>query len=177
MEGQVFVTSAVAFSALIILAAMPAGPLASSPDGFRDFFKASLEGTGESFNDALGRNATPRAVEREIFSYYWFIERLTQDRSLAYGAYSVLIFPEKGELRAINYRNVETEISIWTGDTWTNTTLEPKESFVLQFSPGTSSFAVYTDESERSLNAATPRIVHWMRMGSGSQNWQNSRVG
>lgn len=176
MEGQVFVTSAVAFAALIIIASLPSGPSASAANGVQEFFGASLTSGVEAFDGAVSRNSSPEYVEREMYGHLWFLERLTRDRNLGFASYVAVVFPERSELRFINFGNSEVEARILAGGSWTNTTVAAKESLELRFSSGTSSFSFRAGDLERSVEAYTPRTVIWMRMRSSSQSWQNSRV-
>jgi hypothetical protein len=176
MEGQVFVTSAIVFATLIVLASLPSGPSASGATGVREYFVSSQSQVPEAFNDALQQNSTTASVEREMYSYLWFVERLSSDRSIEFSAWTVSVYPSRGEATAINFQDAELDLSLRTPSGWRNTTVAARGSETLSFS-GTGEFRVIEGEVDREFNASTPRVVNWMRMEGSNQVWQGARVG
>lgn len=177
--GQVFVMAAVIFSALVLLAFLPIGPSLSrvADPNFRLYFGQSFQETSEVYNQALADNRSALSAERALYRHNRFVEERAGDKGIDYRGYQLAVLPGKGEAVLINYQERSESVKVLAAGTWTNETLESRQSIRVEFPAGKRHFGLRIAGDQYSFDAATPRIVYWAEMEATGETWENTYIG
>lgn len=177
MEGQVFVTSAIAITAIMMVALVPAGPSIFDVSRINYYFQGGFDQVGESFNEGLEQNSSTDSVERSVYTYLDTLEDRSSSKGIEMGAYFLGVFPQRGEAFLVNYREDSLEYEFEAGTSSSSGTLEPLQSTTFTFTPGSQEFRLNASDDSYVFDAAQPRSARWMYMQSGEERWENSDLG
>ncbi len=180
-RGQVFIVTAIAFSAIIIGSMVSSGPefrRDTSPNT-RDYFGQVLKENQKVFNSALENNLSAKGAKQAIYDYDRFVERRSLSKGITFKAYHLLTVPQKGKAVFINYFDSNLSVNFKAGSSWTNKTVEPNSSVEKTFKPGTVTLNLTVEETGTSheFDAATPRILTHSRMDSSKETWIDTLLG
>ncbi|MFT4893055.1 MAG: hypothetical protein ACI8Z7_000850 [Candidatus Nanohaloarchaea archaeon] len=173
-KGQVFVVSAVIFSALILLTAFSYQQISFNDQGQenRFFFDNTLEKQSEVFNSELSENYSAENLRKGFYRYNSFVNTSVSSRGMSYEGFQVLVLPEQNRTVLINYRSMETNFSYYS-DGWRNGTVEDYQSRILDGKENPRKLEIEELGVSERFNASTPRMVGFMEMESETSVWRN----
>lgn len=177
MEGQVFVTTAIVISGIMMIALVPAGPTVFDQSDINFYFQSSFQQLPESFNEGLANNRSTEAVKREVYSYLDATESRTGPRGIEFESYVLGVFPQRGEAFLINFREEPLNYEFEAEGLDVSGTVEPLQFEQFSLDAGNQQFDFNASDQEYRFVAAQPKTVRWMAMETEGERWENSEVG
>lgn len=173
-KGQVFIVSAIIFSALILLTAFSYQQIVFTDSGSNTqfYFSNTLDKQAEIFNHHIEDNYTVENMKKGFYSFNSFVNSQSSGKGIEYSSFQLIILPEKNTTLIINYRDQSTEFNYHV-NSWHNQTLEPQQSTTIQGRENPRILEVEDYDISTEFNASTPTLLGYMEMESESETWRN----
>lgn len=167
-KGQVFVMSAVIFSALALLAITSTQQTytSTSEADIDTYFQSVLTQQPEIVDAGLKDGYSIESVKKKFYTFNRFVERRSRSKSISYEALQLIVLPEKDRAVVLNYRPEMTSFQL-EASSWYNHSLNPYQNTVMDVEGGEFYFNVEELDVEESFNASRPTMFTHVRMESG----------
>ncbi|MBC5792490.1 MAG: hypothetical protein H8Z69_00460 [Nanohaloarchaea archaeon] len=179
-KGQIFILSAIVFASFILLTVYSFGNFVESGEKtyFKNYFSNSVDQPAKAFGSGLEKNSSVIYLEKKIYNTHRFLERQTSTKGIDYRGFDFAVLPYADKAMILNYGESLLRPGVKLDGSWSNLTLESKQSKEISLPEGVSNVRVTASslDIDKSFNFSNPRIFVWSRMRDNGETWINSQL-